>query len=186
MGERSGGGPGGGGGGGGAMGPRLYLDGRVMSFKRSKVNQYTGTTLLTIDGVNTKEEADWYLGKRVAYIYKAKTKKAGPNGPTKFRCVWGKVPARTGPAARLGRSSTRTCRRSLWGGRCGSCSTPATSKPPGRAGGRPARRQGMSRGGWQAPPRREEGAEVESSHCPRPLSKKHHHNISGRGVTFPK
>merc|ERR1712078_560307 len=62
---------GGGGGGGGAMGPRLYLDGRVMSFKRSKVNQYTGTTLLTIDGVNTK--------------------KAGPNGPTKFRCVWGKV-----------------------------------------------------------------------------------------------
>ena len=62
-----------------------------MSFKRSKVNQYTGTTLLTIDGVNTKEEADWYLGKRVAYIYKAKTKKAGPNGPTKFRCVWGKV-----------------------------------------------------------------------------------------------
>lgn len=63
----------------------------MISFKRSKVNQYTGTTLLTIDGVNSKEEADWYLGKRVAYIYKAKTKKAGPNGPTKFRCVWGKV-----------------------------------------------------------------------------------------------
>lgn len=37
--------------------------------------------------MNTKEEVDWYLGKRLAYIYKAKTKKNGTN----FRCIWGKV-----------------------------------------------------------------------------------------------
>jgi ribosomal protein L35AE/L33A len=40
-----------------------------------------------MDGVNSKEEADFYLGKRVAFIYKAKTLKQG----TKFRCIWGRV-----------------------------------------------------------------------------------------------
>jgi ribosomal protein L35AE/L33A len=42
---------------------------------------------LQIEGVNTSEEVNWYLGKRLAYVYKAKTKKNG----SQFRCVWGKV-----------------------------------------------------------------------------------------------
>ncbi|RRT81018.1 hypothetical protein BHE74_00023661 [Ensete ventricosum] len=40
-----------------------------------------------IEGVNTKEEVAWYCGKRMAYIYKAKTKTKG----TRYRCIWGKV-----------------------------------------------------------------------------------------------
>jgi large subunit ribosomal protein L35Ae len=54
---------------------------------RGKSNQYNHTSLLKMDGVNSKEEADFYLGKRVAFIYMAKTLKQG----TKFRCIWGRV-----------------------------------------------------------------------------------------------
>lgn len=54
---------------------------------RSKSNQYPNTSLIQIEGVNTKEEVAWYCGKRMAYIYKAKVKKNG----THYRCIWGKV-----------------------------------------------------------------------------------------------
>jgi large subunit ribosomal protein L35Ae len=40
-----------------------------------------------IEGVNTKEDVAWYAGKRLAYVYKAKTKSNG----THYRCLWGKV-----------------------------------------------------------------------------------------------
>jgi large subunit ribosomal protein L35Ae len=48
--------------------------------------------LLQIEGVQEKSAADFYLGKRVAYIYKAKAAKAG----SKFRVVWGKITRRHG------------------------------------------------------------------------------------------
>ncbi|XP_020702791.2 60S ribosomal protein L35a-3 [Dendrobium catenatum] len=66
---------------------RLYVRGTILGYKRSKSNQYENTSLVQIEGVNTKEEVGWYAGKRMAYIYKAKTKKNG----THYRCIWGKV-----------------------------------------------------------------------------------------------
>ncbi|KAJ6322685.1 hypothetical protein OIU77_012513 [Salix suchowensis] len=51
---------------------RLYVRGTVLGYKRSKSNQYPNTSLVQIEGVNTKEEVAWYAGKRMAYIYKAK------------------------------------------------------------------------------------------------------------------
>lgn len=54
---------------------------------RSKSNQYPNTSLLQIEGVNSKDEVSWYQGKRLAYIYKAKVKKNGSH----YRCIWGKV-----------------------------------------------------------------------------------------------
>uniref|UniRef100_A0A0D9WJJ0 Ribosomal protein L35Ae n=1 Tax=Leersia perrieri TaxID=77586 RepID=A0A0D9WJJ0_9ORYZ len=66
---------------------RLYVRGTILGYKRSKSNQYENTSLLQIEGVNTKEEVGWYAGKRIAYVYKAKTKSSG----TTIRCIWGKV-----------------------------------------------------------------------------------------------
>ena len=42
-------------------------------------NQYPNTSLIQIEGFNTLEEVEWYLGKNMAYIYKAKTKQKGSN-----------------------------------------------------------------------------------------------------------
>ncbi|KAH7292002.1 hypothetical protein KP509_29G046500 [Ceratopteris richardii] len=61
--------------------------GSILGYKRGKSNQYPSTSLIQIEGVNTVQEVDWYLGKRIAYVYKAKTKKNG----TLYRAIWGRV-----------------------------------------------------------------------------------------------
>merc|ERR1719436_1932142 len=66
---------------------RLYSKGVITGYKRSKSNCYANCTLVKIDGVLTKEDASWYIGKRIAYVYKAKKEKKG----SKFRVMWGYV-----------------------------------------------------------------------------------------------
>lgn len=66
---------------------RLYVKGQVLGYKRSKANQENHTSLIKIDGVASKKELEFYLGKRIAYIFKAHTEKKG----SKFRVIWGKV-----------------------------------------------------------------------------------------------
>ncbi|KAF7315145.1 hypothetical protein MIND_00028900 [Mycena indigotica] len=66
---------------------RLYSKGRVLGYKRAKRNSRPNTSLVQIEGVATKEDAQYYLGKRVAYVYKAKREIAG----SKVRVIWGRV-----------------------------------------------------------------------------------------------
>ncbi|KAF8380731.1 hypothetical protein HHK36_028221 [Tetracentron sinense] len=66
---------------------RLYVRGTILGYKRSKSNQYPNTSLIQIEGMNTKEEVTWYHGKCMACIYKVKVKKKGSH----YQCIWGKV-----------------------------------------------------------------------------------------------
>ncbi len=58
-----------------------------MAYQGGRTSQTNHTSILKIEGVATKKETGFYCGKKVAYIYKAKTLKQG----TYFRCMWGKV-----------------------------------------------------------------------------------------------
>ncbi|CAH1438660.1 unnamed protein product [Lactuca virosa] len=47
---------------------RLYTRGTILGYKRSKSNQYPNTSLVQIEGVNTKEEVGWLLGLMVTLV----------------------------------------------------------------------------------------------------------------------
>ncbi|KAF5355140.1 hypothetical protein D9756_005459 [Leucocoprinus leucothites] len=65
----------------------LYSKGRVLGHKRAKRNSRPNTSLVQIEGVANKEDAQFYLGKRVAYVYKAKREIQG----SKIRVIWGRI-----------------------------------------------------------------------------------------------
>ncbi|CAI5511719.1 unnamed protein product [Closterium sp. Naga37s-1] len=67
--------------------PRLYVRAVVLGHKRGKSNVHEHTSLLQIENVQSKEDSQWYLGKRIVYIYKAKTLKNG----SLYRSMWGRV-----------------------------------------------------------------------------------------------
>ncbi|KAF9919434.1 60S ribosomal protein L33A, partial [Modicella reniformis] len=65
----------------------LYAKGRVLGFKRAKRNQRPDISLIQIEGVKTIADTEFYLGKRVAFVYRAKREVNG----SKIRCIWGRI-----------------------------------------------------------------------------------------------
>lgn len=72
---------------------RLYTKGIILGYQRGQRNQNPGTTLVKIEGVNKRNETEFYMGKRIAFIYRAKkkVKKHGDTTASKYRVLWGHV-----------------------------------------------------------------------------------------------
>ena len=58
-----------------------------MGFRRGMREQHEHQALLNLEGVNDTKAASYYFGKRVVYIYKAKSIKKN----TKYRTIWGRI-----------------------------------------------------------------------------------------------
>lgn len=66
---------------------RLYVKGSFIGYVRAHRNQSCNKHLLAIDGVKCTADSAFYMGKRVAYIYRAKTAVKGSH----YRVVWGRI-----------------------------------------------------------------------------------------------
>ncbi|KAF5657189.1 60S ribosomal L33-A protein [Fusarium heterosporum] len=61
--------------------------GRHLSYQRSRHTTRPGTSLIKIEGVDDTNAANFYLGKKVAFVYRGQKEIRG----TKIRVIWGKV-----------------------------------------------------------------------------------------------
>ena len=64
----------------------------MLGYQRGKHYQYPDISLLRLEGVRTRKDAGFYVGKKVAYIYRAKTARVTFKGKrSKIRVIWGKI-----------------------------------------------------------------------------------------------
>jgi ribosomal protein L35AE/L33A len=63
--------------------PRLHVDGAILGYKRALRTQNNAISLIKIKHCDSKTDADFYLGKKIAFVTKAQD--------GSFRVNWGKV-----------------------------------------------------------------------------------------------
>lgn len=63
--------------------PRLHVDGAILGYKRALRTQNPNVSLIKIKGCDSKSDATFYLGKKVAFITK--------DSSGSFKINWGKV-----------------------------------------------------------------------------------------------
>ncbi|KAI1160402.1 ribosomal protein L35A [Nemania serpens] len=68
-------------------GHRLYVKARHLGYRRNKHTTHPNKSLVKIEGVDDTEAANFYLGKKIAFIHKAPKEIRG----TQTRVIWGKV-----------------------------------------------------------------------------------------------
>ncbi|OMJ29872.1 60S ribosomal protein L33-A [Smittium culicis] len=66
---------------------RLYCKGRFLGFQRAQRAQTQSSSLIQIEGVNDKKDTSFYMGKRIAYVYRGKREING----TRYRVIWGRI-----------------------------------------------------------------------------------------------
>ncbi|CAO3612941.1 unnamed protein product [Mucor hiemalis] len=84
---------------------RLYSKGRVLGFERAKRTQNPNVSLIQVEGVQTTKDAQFYLGKRIAYVYRAQREVNG----SKIRVIGVVLLAPTVPTVSSRPVSVRTC-----------------------------------------------------------------------------
>ncbi|CAR28563.1 hypothetical protein ZYGR_0AS02920 [Zygosaccharomyces rouxii] len=70
-----------------AQSHRLYVKGKHLSYTRTRKHNNPSVSLVKIEGVSTPQDAQFYLGKRVAYVYRTSKEVRG----SKIRVIWGKL-----------------------------------------------------------------------------------------------
>eukprot|EP01062_Namystynia_karyoxenos_P049601 TRINITY_DN3801_c0_g1_i4.p2 TRINITY_DN3801_c0_g1~~TRINITY_DN3801_c0_g1_i4.p2 ORF type:complete len:118 (+),score=48.98 TRINITY_DN3801_c0_g1_i4:115-468(+) len=76
---------------------RLFQPAQMMGYRRSQRHSINHTALIKIKGVADKQDASFYLGKRVAYVFKGKKavsqvrSKQSPKLKSRVRVIWGRV-----------------------------------------------------------------------------------------------
>merc|ERR1719223_2369440 len=85
---------------------RLYQRGKFTGFRRARMSQNSNQALVQVESCNDKASAKFYLGKRVAYIYKVKN----TSNNTRYRCMWGKSSTPTARPVASAASSPKTSR----------------------------------------------------------------------------
>lgn len=65
----------------------MYVKGKHLSYQRSKSVTNPKVSLIQVDGVDNSKDAKFYIGKRVAYVYRASKEIRG----SKIRVIWGKI-----------------------------------------------------------------------------------------------